>query len=210
MAINAFLSCSPGLFNWGPASLGAGFLYCILSWTHLIHNCSVRGLRAPPAGCWLSLLHLVTNGSGLQTDFLSSPSYIIVQCPLLLVGVTNCTHSTHPRSRLHSAIPRPDAPVIYTGAFPILTAWLGRRSIYNKIILFFQHQVLNILIYTCTRTCTCVSESVCVCVCVSKSVSPCVWVCVCVCVWVCAYVCVSKYVSPCVWVCVCVCVWVYE
>ena len=34
------------------------------------------------AGCWLPLPHLVTNGSDLQlTDFLSSPSYIIVQSP---------------------------------------------------------------------------------------------------------------------------------
>ena len=48
------------------------------------------------------------------------------------MGVTNCTHSTHPRSRLYSAIPRLDAPVIYIGAFPILTARPGRRSIYNS------------------------------------------------------------------------------
>ena len=34
-------------------------------------------------------------------------------------------------------IPRPDAPVIYTGAFPILTAWLGRRSICNTQIHVF-------------------------------------------------------------------------
>ena len=34
---------------------------------------------------------------------------------------------------LYSDIPRPDAPVIYTGAFPILTARPGRRSIYNKL-----------------------------------------------------------------------------
>ena len=31
----------------------------------------------------------------------------------------------------NSDIPRPDAPVIYMGAFPILTAQPGRRSIYN-------------------------------------------------------------------------------
>ena len=53
----------------------------------------------------------------------------------LLVGVTNRTHSTRPRSRLYSDIPRPDAPVICTGVFPILTAWPGRRSIYNIIFL---------------------------------------------------------------------------
>ena len=48
------------------------------------------------------------------------------------MSVTNRTHSTRPRSKLYSDIPRPDAPVIYTGAFPILTARPGRRSIYNK------------------------------------------------------------------------------
>ena len=65
------------------------------------------------------------------TDWISCDlSYILVQRDLL-VGVTNCTHSTHPRSRLYSAIPRPDAPVIYIGAFPILIARPGRRSIYN-------------------------------------------------------------------------------
>ena len=38
--------------------------------------------RAPSAGWWLSLPHLVLNFSDLQlTDFLSSPSYIIVQSP---------------------------------------------------------------------------------------------------------------------------------
>ena len=41
------------------------------------------------------------------------------------MGVTNRTHSTRPRSRLYPDIPLPDAPVIYTGAFPILTAWPG-------------------------------------------------------------------------------------
>ena len=43
--------------------------------------------RAPSAGWWLSLPHLVSNSSGPQltdlqlADFLSSPSYIIVQLP---------------------------------------------------------------------------------------------------------------------------------
>ena len=34
-------------------------------------------------------------------------------------------NSTRLRSRLYPDIPRPDSPVIYTGAFPILTAWPG-------------------------------------------------------------------------------------
>ena len=59
---------------------------------------------------------------------------LIPASSLQLVGVTNCTHSTHPRSKLYSAIPRPDAPVIYTGVFPILTARPGRRSIYSTTL----------------------------------------------------------------------------
>ena len=90
---------------WGPAYLGAGFLYRILS----------------------------------PTDWISCAlSYIIVHAHLLLVGVRNCTYSTHPRSRLHSAIHRADAPVIYIGAFPILTARPGRRSIFNCTIWMYE------------------------------------------------------------------------
>ena len=47
------------------------------------------------------------------------------------MGVTNRINSTRPRSWLYSDIPRPDAPVTYTGAFPILTARPDRRSICN-------------------------------------------------------------------------------
>ena len=47
-------SCGAQLWAWGPILLGAGFLYCILSPTGLVSK---------------------------LTDFLSSPSYIIVQCP---------------------------------------------------------------------------------------------------------------------------------
>ena len=71
LAITAFLSRSPGLLNrgpGGPASLGAGFLYLVWSPTDLISNCncSIGGLRAPSAECWLSLPHLISNRSGLQ------------------------------------------------------------------------------------------------------------------------------------------------
>ena len=60
---------------------------CWLSLLHLITNWS--GLqtpsgvpRAPSVGWWLSLPHLVSNSSDLQlADFLSLPSYIIVQSP---------------------------------------------------------------------------------------------------------------------------------
>ena len=66
-----------------PRSLlpGNGFLYHILSLTRLAPN-SLGVPRAPSAGWWLSLPHLGSNFSDLQlTDFLSSPSYIIVQSP---------------------------------------------------------------------------------------------------------------------------------
>ena len=58
---------------WGPASLGAGFLYRILSPTGLVSK---------------------------LTDFLSSPSYIIVERLPPSCGRHNCLHSTHQRSRL--------------------------------------------------------------------------------------------------------------
>ena len=54
-------SCAAQLEAWGPTLLGAGFLYRTLSPTGLVSK---------------------------LTDFLSSPSDIIVQRPLLLVGVT--------------------------------------------------------------------------------------------------------------------------
>ena len=55
---------------WGPASLSAGFLYRILSPTRLIPKWLIGDLRVPSAGWWLSLPHLVTNWSGLQTNWL--------------------------------------------------------------------------------------------------------------------------------------------
>ena len=51
-------------------------------------------------------------------------------------------NSTHPRSRLYPDIPRPDAPVIYTGAFPILTAW-PESICYTYIVPFtFLHMLI--------------------------------------------------------------------
>ena len=73
--------CSTG----GPGvQLSAGWWLSLL---HLVSNSSDLQLslgvpRAPPAGWWLSLPHLVSNSSVLQLpDFLSTPSYIIVQSP---------------------------------------------------------------------------------------------------------------------------------
>ena len=67
------------------------------------------------------------------------------------MDVSNRTHSTRPRSRLYSDIPRADAPVIYTGAFPIFTARAGRRSICNicneRSIGFEEKKCVYIYIY---------------------------------------------------------------
>ena len=74
LAITTFISRSPWLLNRGPVSLGAGFLYRILSPTCLISN-------------WLtSSLH---------------PGYIVIWRPLFFLRASQFpTHSTRPRSRL--------------------------------------------------------------------------------------------------------------
>ena len=64
--------------------LGASLSGTCSSIQHLLSNCncSIGGRRAHSAGCWLSLLHLVSNWSDHQTDWISCAlSYIIVQCP---------------------------------------------------------------------------------------------------------------------------------
>ena len=76
-------------FSWAaqPESRGPSFLLSAVlstaSCLWLIWSPTQSGVpRAPSAGWWLSLPHLVSNSSELQlTDFLSSPSYIIVQSP---------------------------------------------------------------------------------------------------------------------------------
>ena len=100
---------------WGPTLLGAGFLYHILS----------------PTGLVSKLLESPTGLVSKLTDFQSSLSYIIVQRPLLLVGVTIALIQPIHGQGYNFDIPRLDAPVIYIGALPILTAQLGHRSIYN-------------------------------------------------------------------------------
>ena len=54
------------LQNIDPHSIGHN---CVLP---VLLGCSTGGLRAHSAGCWISLPHLVTNGSGLQTDLISN------------------------------------------------------------------------------------------------------------------------------------------
>ena len=124
------LGCSTG--GLGPSLCGCWFSLPHLFLTRLIPNCSIGGLGPTLLGA--GFLYRILSPTGLiskLTDFLSSPSYIIVQRPPSC-GRHNRTHSTRPRSRLYSDIPWADAPVIYIGAFPILTARPGRRSIYNS------------------------------------------------------------------------------
>ena len=86
-------------FSWTAqpgASLGHVPQSSIFSPTGLIPNCSIGGLTAPSAGCWLSLPHLVSYWSGLQTDWISCAlRYIIVQTPSSSCG----------RHKLHSFNP---------------------------------------------------------------------------------------------------------
>ena len=127
-------------FSWTaqPAARGHS-LSCshssIFSPTRLIPNCSIGGLGPNLLGA--GFLYRTFSLTGLVSklsDFLSSPSYIIVQRHLLLVGVTIALIQHIHGQGYNSDIPRPDAPVIYIGAFPILTAWPGRRSIYNMCV----------------------------------------------------------------------------
>ena len=105
MAITAFLSRSPGLLNRGPGG---------------------------PA----SLGHVPHSSIFSPTDWTScAPSYIIIWRSLFFLWASQIAlNSTRPRSRLYLDIPRPDAPVIYPGAFPILTAWPG-SIFYNRSTL---------------------------------------------------------------------------
>ena len=116
MAITAFLSRFPGLLNKGPSLSGTRS-----SFQHLLSNCncSIGGPEGP-----LSWVLVLSTASYLQLTRTScAPSYIIVLRPL---------NSTCRQSRLSPGYLRPDAPVIYTGAYTILTAQPGRRSICNK------------------------------------------------------------------------------
>ena len=123
----------------------------------------VAQTEARSAGRWLlSLPHLVSKLSGLQTGLVSncsglqtnwlpvSPSYIIVQRPLLLVGVTLALIQPIHGQGYNSDIPRPDAPVIYIGVFPILTARPCRRSIYNRPTGWICVLTLNLAYFTST------------------------------------------------------------
>ena len=77
-------SRSPGLLNRGPGGPASLEHVLIPASSHQLvwYPNSIGVPKAPSAGWWLSLPHLVANPSDLQlTVFLSSPSYIIVQSP---------------------------------------------------------------------------------------------------------------------------------
>ena len=71
------------MLNWRPG--GSAFCWVLAFSTTSCHqrvSKLIGGPKAPSAEWWLSLPHLVSNSSDLQlTDFLSTPSYIIVQSP---------------------------------------------------------------------------------------------------------------------------------
>ena len=154
----SFSWCSTG--GLGPIFLlSAGFVYRILSPTGLQTQSGVP--RAPSAGWWLSLPHLVSDFSDLQlTDFLSSPSYIIVQSPTQSLewhvwsssSGNNC-HAVH-RSLSSDAsvnectmgfclVPSPPTRFLLITAIGMCHflrcitlewhVWPGRRSIYNNL-----------------------------------------------------------------------------
>ena len=135
---SAFRSRSPGLLNRGPGAQPLWVLiFSTASYLQLVWspNCSIGGMRAPSAGCWLYLPHLFSNWSGLQTNWLpvftevynsSTPPSSCKRHNFALI------QPVHGQGYNILIIPRPDSPVIYTGAFPIFTARPGRRSIYNR------------------------------------------------------------------------------
>ena len=137
LAITAFFSRSPGLLNRGPGVQPLWDMFLNPASSHqLVWSPNSQSEVPRPLLPGAGFLYRSLPPTGLLTkltDFLSSPSYIIVQRPLLLEGVTIAHIQPIHGQGYNSDIPRPDAPVIYIGAFPILTARPGRRSIYNII-----------------------------------------------------------------------------
>ena len=119
----------------------------------VLQGCSTWGSGTHSARCGLSLPHLVTNGFSKLTDFLSSPSYIIVQSPTQSLewhvwsssSGNNC-HAVHRSLSSDVSVydcttgfylvpfcqPSPPTPMEYaTSASLEWHVWPGRRSIYN-------------------------------------------------------------------------------
>ena len=110
LAITAFLSRFPELLSREPGGPG-------------------------PSLCWDMVL---ISASYLQLIWTSCRrGYIIIWRPPTSFKSHNFALNSIPRqsrSPLISWYLRPDAPVIYTGAFLLLTAWPGRRSICNNLL----------------------------------------------------------------------------
>ena len=88
------------------------------------------------------------------TDWTSSPpSYIIIWRPLFFLRASQFRTQFNPSTvKVISWYLRPDAPVIYTGVFPILTAWPGSicynraiKDIYMKPSASSRHMSLRVM-----------------------------------------------------------------
>ena len=90
-------------------------------------GCSTGGLGPQPL--WVLILSTASfcNWSELQPVWLPvfTGLYNCSSLTFFLWASQIALNSTRPQLSLYPDIPRPGAPVIYTGAFPILTAWPG-------------------------------------------------------------------------------------
>ena len=129
MAITACLSRSLGLLNPGPG--GPASLW------HVPHSsifsptatAQLGVLRAPSAGCWFSLQHLISNW---------------LELPVHRVILLFYAHSIQPiDSQGYPLVTFNRVHLLYTGAFPILTARLG--SICNINVTFMFKSFFNSL-----------------------------------------------------------------
>ena len=121
-------------FSWAaqPGTRGLRLSGTWFSFQHLLSNssealnsnCSIGGPEGPL--CWVLVLSAASYLQLTRTSCASN--YVIVLRPL---------SSTCEQSRLSLWYLRPDAPVIYTGAFPILTALPGSICNNRRIIKFF-------------------------------------------------------------------------
>ena len=118
------------------AQLSAGSVFSTASYLQLVWSPNSQSGVPRPLLLDPGFLDRILFPTGLVsklTDLLSSPSYIIVQRSPSSCGRHNFAliQPVHGKGYNILIIPRSDAPVIYTGGFPILTARPGRRSIYN-------------------------------------------------------------------------------
>ena len=92
---------SPGLLSLGPSLSGTRYHSSIFSLTHLISNSQSGIPRAPYAGWWLSLPHLVSNLSDFQLNRRSKrsllpgggfPYHILPPTRLVSNSLTSCLY----------------------------------------------------------------------------------------------------------------------